>query len=481
MLCTVFHFLFFNFQFFCIFAIKNSNSRYGNSRYYLSYLKGDNMKFYDREKELQTLQNIESTSQEVSQMTVLVGRRRIGKTKLLLHATEDRPCVYFFVSRKSESILCRQFAEEAERALDIPIGAYNRIADLLEHMMRISNTTPFSLIIDEFQELTNIDTSIIGDIQRVWDLNKDRSRINLLLSGSVYSMMHRIFEDDKEPLFSRAANILHIDVFRTDVLKNILHDHNANYTTEDLLALYAFTGGVPWYVELLMNAKATTYRKMVDYIFSENSLFINEGKNLLIEEFGKDYSIYFSILEFIAHKAATRGEIASAVGVNEIGGYLVKLEKNYSILGQMRPIFSKSSSKTVRYYIVDNFLTFWFRFFYKHMSYVESGSMELLKQTVLRDYPTFSGTMLERYFRQKAKESGQYTHIGNYWDRKGEHEIDLILVNELDNTVKIGEVKRQARKISPQLLHDKSTYFLSQYPQLQSYQQEYIQLDMQDM
>ena len=52
----------------------------------------------------------------------------------------------------------------------------------------------------------------------------------------------------------------------------------------------------------------------------------------------------------------------------------------------------------------------------------------------------FSGTILERYFRQIAKESGQYTHIDNYWDRKGEHEIDLILVNELDNTVKIGEV-----------------------------------------
>lgn len=439
------------------------------------------MKFYDRENEMHMLHEIESATHEGSRMTVLVGRRRIGKTKLLIRASEGKPAVYFFVSRKSESILCSQFVEEAERELGMPIGAYHRLADLLEHLMRLSQSMPFTLIIDEFQELLNIDASIIGDIQRVWDLNKDRSRINLLLSGSVYSMMHRIFEDNKEPLFSRAPNIIHIHAFRTDVLKEILRDHNAHYTNEDLLALYSFTGGVAWYVELLMDARAFTYKKMVDAIFRENSLFINEGKNLLIEEFGKDYSVYFSILECIARGVNTRGEIMAAVGLNEIGGYLSKLENSYSIIRQMRPIFSKASSKTVRYYIADNFLTFWFCFFHKYMGYIESGSIELLKQTFLRDYPTFSGTMLERYFRQKASESGRYTHIGNFWDRKGEHEIDLILANELDKTVKVGEVKRQAKSISPTLLQDKADYFLTLHPQLQSYQMELFQLDLQDM
>ena len=141
------------------------------------------MKFYDRENEMHMLHEIESATHEGSRMTVLVGRRRIGKTKLLLHASEGKPAVYFFVSRKSESILCSQFVEEAERELRMPIGAYHRLADLLEHLMRLSQSMPFILIIDEFQELLNIDASIIGDIQRVWDLNKDRSRINLLLSG----------------------------------------------------------------------------------------------------------------------------------------------------------------------------------------------------------------------------------------------------------------------------------------------------------
>ena len=425
------------------------------------------------------LEKIEALSHETSQMTVLVGRRRIGKTKLLLRYVEGKPSAYFFVSRKSEKILCQQFTEEAELTLGIPIGTYSHFADLLQHLMRMSQINPFTLIIDEFQELANINPSIISDIQRVWDLNKDKSRLNLLLSGSVHSMRHRIFEDEKEPLFSRASNIIKLDVFRTDVLKKILSDHNPHYTAEDLLALYSITGGVAWYVELLMNAKAVTYDKMMDYVFRSNSLFISEGKNLLIEEFGKEYSIYFSILECVARGLNSRGEIETATGVNEIGGYLGKLEKDYNLISQQRPIFSKPGSKTVRYHIADNFLTFWFRFFHKHMNYVEAGSMNLLKQVVERDYPTFSGIMLERYFRQKARESGQYTDIGNFWDRKGEHEIDIILVNELDKTIKIGEVKRQAKSINPRMLQEKAAHFLSLNPKMQSYKLELLALDMQ--
>ena len=414
-------------------------------------------------------------------MTVVIGRRRIGKTKLLLRATEGKTVVYLFVSKKSEAILSQQFAEEASRALDIPIGQYQHIGDLLEHLMRVSVERPFTLIIDEFQELAKIDASIIGDIQRVWDLNKDRSHINLLVSGSVYAMMHRIFEDNKEPLFSRAGNIMQLKAFKTSVLKEILSDYNPNFTNDDLLALYSFTGGVAWYVELLMNAGATTREKMVNFIFRENSLFLNEGKNILIEEFGKEYSIYFSILECIARGLTNRGEIETAIGSGDLGGHLSRLDKDYNIIRTRHPILAKTGSKTMQYYIADNFLTFWFRFIYKYIGYIESGALNLLKDIVRRDYPTFSGIMLERYFRQQAMESGQYTHIGGFWDRKGENEIDIILINEIERQLTLGEIKRQAKNISTKLLIDKADYFLSVHPELKRYQLTVKELSLEDM
>ena len=247
------------------------------------------------------------------------------------------------------------------------------------------------------------------------------------------------------------------------------------------MALYTFTGGVAWYVELLMSAKAWTWKKMIEVVFREQSLFINEGKNLLIEEIGKEYSVYFSILECIARGINMRGEIENTTGVKEIGGYLSKLEKDFGIIAQMRPIFSKPSSKTVKYYIADNFLTIWFRFFYKHMNYVESGNFVQLRDIVLRDYPTISGSMLERYFRLKAKEAGRYTDIGNFWDKKGEHEMDIILVNEQEQLLRIGEIKRQEKNINRQKLQEKVDYFLSVYPNLRSYTCELISLSMEDM
>ena len=147
----------------------------------------------------------------------------------------------------------------------------------------------------------------------------------------------------------------------------------------------------------------------------------------------------------------------------------------------MRPILSKPSSKTVKYYIADNFLTFWFRFIYKYIAYIESGNIELLKQIFLRDYPTFSGIMLERYFRQQAIESKRYTSIGNYWNRKGENEIDIIMINEVEQILRIGEIKRQAKNIDMDLLRSKADYFLSVYSELQSYQQELLSLSLQDI
>lgn len=107
----------------------------------------------------------------------------------------------------------------------------------------------YNLIIDEFQEFQNVNPAIYGDIQNIWDTNKDEARVNLMVSGSVYSLMHRIFQDYKSPLYGRAASILRLKPFSVPVLKKILADYCPLYSNDDLLALYSFTGGVPKYWE----------------------------------------------------------------------------------------------------------------------------------------------------------------------------------------------------------------------------------------
>lgn len=412
------------------------------------------MKFYDRDFELSCLDKALQQSHEESQMTVVMGRRRVGKTELIRHCN-DTTILYFFVSRKAEALLCDDFVKEAEEKLGLPLGNPTRFTDIFNLLLKLSEKRPFTLIIDEFQDFQRVNNSIFSEIQRDWDIKKGNSHINLILSGSEFTLMRKIFEDAKEPLFGRANQKISLKPFSTTTLKEILSDYNPNYSPDDLLALYATTGGVAWYVALMMNNKRTSKDEILRYITEENSPFINEGRNILIEEFGPDYSMHFSLLTCIASGLHTRSELENILQNNNIGSYITRLDKYYSLIKSNQPIFAKQNTKKTRYALKDQFLTFWFRFIYKNQSLIESGSLGQLARIIERDYITFSGFALERYFESKLRESGKYTRIGKFWDRKGENEIDLIAVNEIDNTAEIYEIKRNKEKFDKQLLNKK--------------------------
>lgn len=439
------------------------------------------MKFYDREKELALFRGIQRDSEQEARMTVLVGRRRIGKTELVLRCANDRPLLYFFVARKAEPMLCQDFVAEAEEKLGVPIGQYTSFSLLFRHLMILSKERPFTVVIDEFQDWMRINPSIFSEIQREWDLGKQGCKMNLIISGSIYSLMHRIFEDSKEPLFSRANRIITLKPFQTSVLKEILSDYNPDYSPRDLLTLYTITNGVAWYVALLMNEKRNTSEKMLNMLTEENSPFINEGKNLLVEEFGADYANYFSILSCIAGGERTRAQIEASTGIKEVGGFLDRLISHYNLIEKHTPILSKPRAKNVRYVISDNFLTLWFRFFYKYQSYIESGALKQLGRIIRRDIPVVEGFMLERYFRQKLRESQQYTCIGQFWDRKGENEIDIVALNEIDNIMDVFEVKTDPNRYDEQKLKQKVDVMITAIPELKKMTLRLGVLSLDDM
>jgi AAA+ ATPase superfamily predicted ATPase len=260
----------------------------------------------------------------------------------------------------------------------------------------------------------------------------------------------------------------------------MLAEYHPQYTSEDLLALYAFTGGVAKYVQLLVDNEAFSLREIIDVMIREDSPFLSEGKNILIEEFGKEYAVYFTILSAIARGENTRSKIEAIVN-KEIGGYLTKLERDYNLIAKRTPIFSKAETKNVQYIIEDNFLTFWFRFIYKYSYFIEIEQYEELKNIILRDYPMFSGLILERYFRSQLIESQQFTRIGSFWDRKGLNEIDLIAVNELNRTADLIEIKRNKDKIHLQQLEEKGKAFQQITGELKDYTIHYKGLSMENL
>ena len=405
---------------------------------------------------------------DYSRFVVLTGSRRVGKTSLVYRLMEDTkeqaPGLYFFVGRKTETTLVRTFCEEVRMKLDeyMPEGI-TTFRSLMQLLLEIGKRRKFTLFIDEFQEFDNVNVGVFSDIQELWDRYKKQTNVCLIVSGSIFRMMEKIFKDEGQPLFGRDDCTIRLQPFTTATMREILGDYKADYTNEDLLALWTITGGVPRYIEQLMNNRCTSMKKMIHYVCSSgDSFFIDEGRSVLIQEFGKQYGTYFSILDQIAHGDVTQSEIEASLGMKVLGGQMKILEEKYGIIQKKRPVGAKSGSQTVRYEIQDNFFRFWFRYIHRYASLIEIGNLPALEQIMLNDYTTFSGISLERWFRQKMMESHRYMTIGGWWQsggvnakgNKDDFEIDIV-AETLEGEVEAYEVKRNPQKYSPARLQEK--------------------------
>jgi AAA+ ATPase superfamily predicted ATPase len=440
------------------------------------------MKFYNRANELTELQRIQNLSfNDYSRLTVVTGRRRIGKTSLIMKSAESLPTVYLFVGRKSEATLCSEFIPIISQSLDTFVPTEIRtFRSLFQYLMELASNKSFNLVIDEFQEFYNINESIYSDMQNLWDAYRKKSRMNLIVSGSIYSLMQKIFQNSKEPLFGRADNIIKLSAFDLATLKEIMCDYRPKYTNDDLLALYSFTGGVPKYVELFCDNGVLGINEMISFMVRENSPFTDEGKNILIEEFGKNYATYFSILSAISGGINTQPEIAAALGDKSIGGQIKRLIEDYNIIIRQRPILAKEGSQTVRYEIQDNFIRFWFNYFDRYRSLIEIKNFIGLQNIIKSDYPTYSGIMLERYFKQQFAESFEYRAIGSWWEPKSnQNEIDIVALKLEKNQAVAAEVKRQKKNFKPELLAAKVEHLKNKL--LSKYQIEMFCLSLEEM
>ena len=422
------------------------------------------MKFYDRQKELEALEITRNISFTMSsQMTVVTGRRRIGKTKLILKSCENTPTAYLFVARSNEATLCNQFTQSLRQALGIfvPEGIV-AFRELFAYCMEVGRTHCYNLVLDEFQEFYNINQSVFSEVQDIWDRMKDDTHVNLIVSGSVFTLIHRIFQDYKEPLYGRASSILRLKPFPPSVLKQILRDYNDAYSNDDLLALYMITGGVPKYLEILMERGCVNRDEIIDEVCGENSIFIDEGNVLIMQEMGKQYGTYYSVLAAIANGMSDTTRMSQVTGIGTLGGILQRLEEDYDIIAKQRPIFAKPGSKTVRYEIKDHFMRFWFRYIVKYQSLIQSGQFNRLKEIVRLDYTTYSGRELESYFKDKMCEEQHIAQIGSWWagpkgnsNDRAQNEIDIVALYYDSNKAFVAEVKRDKRNFHKTAFEEK--------------------------
>lgn len=424
------------------------------------------MKFYNRENELKKLKEINQLSKGRAQMTVITGRRRVGKTELISQFfKKEKNNFYFFVEKKRTKTLLEEFTGILRQKFPFLSTPFADWSEFWHFIFEISKKERLIIAFDEFQNFKYIDLANFSIIQKYWDQNYKISKLNLIFIGSIVSLMEKIFRGSKEPLFGRASHKIYLEPFDFLTIKKILKDHKKQFTFDDLLNFYTVFGGIPKYYTELENQnqfRQKDFSVIIKNMFLENNApFKFEGYDLLSEEFGKNYQTYFSILQVIASGNSKMSEVANRVGIptTALSRYLDDLLNKFRYIKRSSPLFSKKP-KNNRYYLNDYFLTFWFRYIFRHRTQIEIKKIDRLNNFIKKDINSLKGLVFEDMARdwildkdRKGKFIFPIDSIGSFWDKRN-HEIDLVAYNRQEKKIFFLECKLSPSEINAKLIKD---------------------------
>ncbi|ASJ12794.1 ATP-binding protein [Thermococcus thioreducens] len=410
-------------------------------------------KFIDRERELEFLERTYSSDR--AEFLVIYGRRRIGKTELLLHFARDKPHVYFLATEKPY----RDNLKELQRLLSEFLGdrlfgkiVFEDIDELLMAFAERIGDERVILIIDEFPLLVEHRRPVLSLLQKAWDLKLSETRIMLILCGSSVSAMESEVLAYKSPLYGRRTGQWRL----TEIPFFHIGEFLPGYGVEELVKVWGITGGIPAYL-LQFSPEKSFDENVVKRVLSKGAFLYEEAEFLLREEL-REPANYFAILQAIASGRSRFGEIVSSTGLDKslVSKYLSVLQR-LEIVKREVPVTAtpKEASKRGLYSIADNYFAFWFRYVLPNRSYLEAGLAEEVWERSKSDFNAYMGSVFEKLTRNPEVflrlTSFRFTKLGRWW-RQGE-EIDIVSLNEMEKRALLIEVKwkdlseREARGI----------------------------------
>ncbi len=405
------------------------------------------MRFYNREKEIEILKKLSGNFR-----IAIIGRRRIGKTRLVEETYKN--CLTFFVpAEKTEKEIITSWNEEYPE-LNLP-----KVDTFKEFFTFIFTYLKDRIIfIDEIQNFLKVNKSFLYDLQRLIDKHKPK----LVVTGSLISIMKKIIQDEKQPLYGRFDYIIKLKELDFKTIFHICKDFGINF--EDTIRLWTIFGGIPKYYETIEKIKQFEFRNFVKQMFVIYPRPLYEDVRIILkEEFGKEYKTFFSILSAIARGKNKQSEIANFLGKKEtqITKYINTLKEEFEVIRRITPILK---GKKGIYKISSNIFEFWFDLIWRYNYFLESEEEDKLCKLIDKRIESYVGRKFEDlilHLIRKGFFNFNFTKIGKQWGKikgkpKGQntYEIDILAINEKTKQLLACECKWQrvnAEKIAKEL------------------------------
>lgn len=420
-------------------------------------------KFVDRQTELAELNQL--LEKPGAQFAPIYGRRRVGKTTLLLHwAQQTRLPYLYWVARRETADASRHSLARSLWAWAYPQTPnpepprFDSWEILFREMSRMLGNRKTILILDEFPYLVESDPSFASHLQAAWDhFFKDSPHI-FLLAGSHIGMMVDMMAY-KAPLYGRFSAQMPVDALPFAALSEFF----PNYSAAERVATYAVLGGIPAYLEHF-DPHLSLSDNIRQHLFRRTGMFRSEP-DILISDLVRETRIYESILRSIANDARTPAEISAQTGitVQNLPPYLKRL-------GELRlterripatiPLNERNSTTRSRYHLRDPYLRFYFRFIEPNQEMIELGLVDSLWERIAEQFRAFIGaTTFEDLSREWVVAQAKNRSlpfvpevVGSHWAK--DVQIDVVAINWREKAILLGECKWGVEPVGRSILQD---------------------------
>ena len=418
------------------------------------------MKFIGREDELLRLNNEYVND---SSFVVIYGRRRVGKTTLIKEFIKNKTAFYFLATEEIESQSLKRMAGVIARQTNNSLLQKAVFTDWLDLFQTIADYEAGKkkvLVIDEFPYLVKTNPAFPSILQNAWDEILKEKNVMLILSGSFIGMMQKYALSYDSPLYGRRTSQIRLTPLPfTDIYSA------TDLTFDKAVEQYSVTGGIPKYLEFFENNHELMYELKKNVL--SKSGFLYEEPFFLLKSEAMTAVNYFSIIKVIADGNHKLGKIAGFLGQESsaLTPYISTLVES-GFVEKRTPITEKYPKKSRKglYFIVDNFIRFWFRYVYPYKGELELDNIQIVVDEINKDFSTkFVAFVYEDICKEifatlckNGKILFSPSRIGSYWlnDYDSDTEIDVMSIDSKNKRIFAGECKYHIKPVDAPVYFD---------------------------
>ena len=403
--------------------------------------------FIGRENELRVLE--ETYQRPGFQMTVIYGRRRIGKSRLITEFLKDKRASYYVASQSSFEDNIKKWS--AQFIMDLFPAmegvSFENPESFFQFIGNCSFEDKLVIALDEIPYIAEADSSFLSRFQAAIDTVFSAKNIYLIICGSAISFMEKEILSEKSPLFGRRTNQIFLKPFNyMDSAR-----FTPGYSNEEKAIVYGVTGGVAKYLTLFDDSVSLD-ENLINQFFRPSGYLYEEPVNLLTQEF-RTINTYNSVIEVCAGGANKVNEIAQKAHISTATlTYVLKNLMTIGVISKHTPMTEAESKKKSAYEISDGMYRFWYSFVPAARASIEMNRGEIFYNNYVKDkLHSFMGNVFEemcRYYTLSEGLNGRLnclvTNAGSWWGPGHDHtptDIDVVGVDDAGKKAVIGECK----------------------------------------